>query len=142
MMQPANLRHLSVASCCDHAAMGFDNQQCCCHWYEPQLNGVCGPPGSGSRRNLVTIADTGACAMTFTLFSSWPCPYRKRNSSSTTNRVTVREVRIPALSERKGKPLTIGARRDDVIQTALFVCILLEQTEEVQVFWKHRRIKH
>jgi len=58
------------------------------------------------------------------------------------NRVTVREVRIPALSERKGKPLTIGARRDDVIQTALFVCILLEQTEEVQVFWKHRRIKH
>ena len=54
-------------------------------------------------------------AMTCTLFFFLALPVQEAKLIIDNNRVTVREVRIPALSERKGKPLTIGARGNDVV---------------------------
>jgi len=53
--------------------------------------------------------------MTCTLFFFLALPLEEAKLIIDNNRVIVREVRIPALSERQGKPLTIGARREDVV---------------------------
>ena len=58
---------------------------------------------------------TGMFAMTCTLFFFLALPVQEAKLIIDNNRVTVHEVRIPALSERKGKPLTIGARGNDVV---------------------------
>ena len=52
---------------------------------------------------------------TFMLFFLLAAPLQEAKPVIDNNRVSVREVRIPALSERKGKPLTIGPRGDDVV---------------------------
>jgi hypothetical protein len=52
---------------------------------------------------------------TFILFFLLAAPLQETKPVIDNNRVRVREVRIPALSERRGKPLTIGTRGNDVV---------------------------
>src|SRR5262252_3784874 len=79
------------------------------------------PPGLDPARSICfrNIAEPCTIPLMFTstipLFFLLTAPLQETKPIIDNNRVTVHEVRIPALSERKGNPLTIGPRGEDVV---------------------------